>query len=202
MLSIAKCTVQWAKHGFARSLAQFSRPGQNILLLIAAVQYGQDQDRGAEVIAQDDLRIPHNTTAVITAAATTTTQHLQPAKYDQFKQKQDWPIQSSETGFCQIFNKSRTTGVGAGKFLGVRRIFARFPKLAQKFWGEFLCEHFLKQTFFWDDLQEKEKVFMRSCNRWLSAIFAQISTKPKLLGMRLPPTSLPRTTCVQRQRLV
>jgi len=46
-------------------------------------------------------------------------------------------------------------GVGAGKFLGVQRIFARIsPQLPEKLLGHFLCERFLKQTC-WDDLHKK-----------------------------------------------
>jgi len=47
-------------------------------------------------------------------------------------------------------------GVGEGKLFGVRRILAGIsPNLPEKNLGHFWCEHFLKQTFFWDDLQEK-----------------------------------------------
>ena len=50
-------------------------------------------------------------------------------------------------------------GVGEGKCFRVRRIFARIsPNLSEKILGHFLCEHFLKQVFFWDDLQKE--VFM------------------------------------------
>jgi len=48
-------------------------------------------------------------------------------------------------------------GVGAGKILGVRRIFARIsPNLPQKILGHFLCEYFLMKTCFSDDLQKKD----------------------------------------------
>jgi len=41
------------------------------------------------------------------------------------------------------------TGVEAGKFLGLRRIFARiFPNLPEKLLGHFLCEHFLSRLSF------------------------------------------------------
>ena len=44
-------------------------------------------------------------------------------------------------------------GVGADKFLWARRIFARFSQnVPGKRLGQILCEHFLKQTFFWDEL--------------------------------------------------
>ena len=47
-------------------------------------------------------------------------------------------------------------GVGAGKFLGARRIFARFSQnVPGKHLGQILCEHFLKQTFFWDELAKQ-----------------------------------------------
>ena len=60
-------------------------------------------------------------------------------------------------------------GVGAAKLLGVRRIFARIsPKLPEKRLGNFLCEQFLKQTF-WDDLHRK--VFMWFCKRWVPFFF-------------------------------
>ena len=49
-----------------------------------------------------------------------------------------------------MFEGSKPTiRVGAGKFLGVRRIFARiFPNLPEKFLGHFLCEEFLMTTVF------------------------------------------------------
>ena len=47
-------------------------------------------------------------------------------------------------------------GVRAGKFLGARRNFARFSQnVPEKRLGQFLCEHFLKQTFFWDELAKQ-----------------------------------------------
>ena len=53
-----------------------------------------------------------------------------------------------------------TPCLGAGKFLGVRRIFARIsPNLSEKHLDHFLCEHFLKQNFFWDDLQKKRSSY-------------------------------------------
>ena len=54
-------------------------------------------------------------------------------------------------------------GAGAGKFLRVRRIFARiFPNLPEKFWttlpANFFPIFFFHQNIFWDDLSKK--VFM------------------------------------------
>jgi len=47
-------------------------------------------------------------------------------------------------------------GVREGNFLGVRRILVGIsPNLPEKILGHFLCEHFLKQAFFWDDLQTR-----------------------------------------------
>ena len=47
-----------------------------------------------------------------------------------------------------MFEGSKPTiRVGAGKFLGVRRIFARiFPNLSEKLLGHFLCKCFLMKT--------------------------------------------------------
>jgi len=62
-------------------------------------------------------------------------------------------------------------GVEEGKCFGVGKILAGIlPNLPKKILGQFLWEHFLKQTFFLDDLQKK--VFMRFCKRW--APFFQI----------------------------
>jgi len=56
-------------------------------------------------------------------------------------------------------------GVGEGKFFEVRRILAGIsPNLSEKILGHFLCEHFLKQVFFWNDLLKE--VFMWFCQRW------------------------------------
>jgi len=55
-----------------------------------------------------------------------------------------------------------TIGVGAGKFLGVRRIFVRIsPNLPEKLLCHFLCKHFLKQTFFWDELYKRSSFCKR-----------------------------------------
>jgi len=61
--------------------------------------------------------------------------------------------------------------VGAGKVLGVRRIFAQIsPNLPEKLLGHFLCEYFLMKTVFCFDLQTN--VFM-----WFWApIFSNQST--------------------------
>jgi len=39
-----------------------------------------------------------------------------------------------------------TIGVRAGKFLGVRKIFARISNLPKKFLDHFMCENFLMKT--------------------------------------------------------
>jgi len=47
-------------------------------------------------------------------------------------------------------------GVREGKFSWVRRILAGIStNLSEKILGHFLCEHFLKQAFFWDELQKE-----------------------------------------------
>jgi len=65
-------------------------------------------------------------------------------------------------------------GVGAGKFLRVRRIFARiFPNLPEKILGHFLCEYFLMKT-----------VFRMTSNKrkGLHVILGAISFKSKHVG--------------------
>jgi len=110
-------------------------------------------------------------------------------------------------------------GVGAGKFLSVRRIFSRIsPNFSEKRLGRSLCEHFLKQNFFWDDLQKRgfhmilqKLVGIFSNQTTLGAIFSQIFrdfariftdfaqiskyfarifTKSKHLGVRFHPLNL------------
>jgi len=50
-------------------------------------------------------------------------------------------------------------GADEGKLFGARNILAGIsPNLLEKILGHILCKHFLKQAFFWDDLQKK--VFM------------------------------------------
>jgi len=92
---------------------------------------------------------------------------------------------------------ARSVSVGAGKFWGLRRIFARIsPNLPEKLLGHCLCEHFLKQTL-WDDLQKK--VFLLFCKGW-APFFAKVFTNfAKIFtyfdrietfgGAREPPTS-------------
>jgi len=44
--------------------------------------------------------------------------------------------------------------VGEGKILGCEGFGWISPNLPEKILGHFLCEHFLKKAFFWDDLQK------------------------------------------------
>ena len=51
-------------------------------------------------------------------------------------------------------------------FWGYDGILPEFSQACPKnFWGHIMCEHFFKQTFFWDDLQKK--VFMWFCKSWV-----------------------------------
>ena len=61
-----------------------------------------------------------------------------------------------------------TIGVGAGKFLGVRKIFARiFPNLPERFWATLLTNFFPKDhedLFF--GMTSKKGLHVFFCKRW------------------------------------
>jgi len=84
---------------------------------------------------------------------------------------------------CGLFANVQTISVGAGKFLGVRRIFARiFLNLPERFLCDFACKFSptkIMKTFCWHDLQKKSFTFGRwaqcfEIKKTLGAIFAPI----------------------------
>jgi len=85
-------------------------------------------------------------------------------------------------------------GVGAGKFLGVRRIFARIsPNLRQKFWATFSGKIFSHSNCFWDDLQIGLHVILNT----LGTIFSNQSTWAPFLPV--VSESLPRFSVTLRR---
>jgi len=79
-------------------------------------------------------------------------------------------IDESLTGTTNSSPQLFSTGVGAGKFLGVRRIFTRIsPNLPKMFCVPFVYTFsptMIMKTFFWYDLQRNDfHVFF--CKRWV-----------------------------------